>query len=115
MKLRSIGAVALLTFASASFAADPTITLPSAEVLTQQLTKMGLSEIVERTQIIALLADKKKLPIGVHTVIEQELAEYEESIGNTTGIIADQFRGELHTAILKHFPDALKEVQELCQ
>lgn len=117
MKLRLIAIGALLVSACASFAADTTITMPSADVLTQRLKAIGMEHFMEKTNIITQLADQQKAPLGVAGAILEACADYEKYLTQgRAGQASRMFNLSKHllfVAVLEDAPEALEELKGL--
>lgn len=101
-------------YASADVAAKvgQTLTLPSAQELSERLKKTGFDHFMEKTKIHEKLGGQQKKALGVAVQIELSLYDYSQYMKNPmVSAVTAMRKPELLEIFLKDFPEELKALQ----
>ena len=91
--------------------AEP-VKLPNRDVLAHRLREKDFGHFIEKTDLIATLADQEKEALGVITAVELAFCDYKAKMQNPMIEMMMQMRKpELIETILNDYPEAIKEAQ----
>ena len=118
MKLKKILTSLLLISFAATYvnaAEKEIITMPSAEVLKERFSTLGLNYFDEKTGIIEQLANEKKHPMGVVMALELCLYDYNEYMAQQPmiGRMMQINKPIILQALLKDHPEALEQLEKV--
>lgn len=88
------------------------VTLPSAKVLVERLTQIGMAHFAEKTGIHEELGDQQKYAMGVAIAVECAYSNYDAYLKNPKmKQIMNMAKGNLIKTILKDSPEAIAELE----
>lgn len=121
MKTSKLALAFLLCHSFASYGMDKRITMPNKAVLRERLKAINMDHFMEKTNILDVLADKKKAVLGVNIAMELAIADYRKYLTQGPGaspatrpLLAAFLMNKplLIEALLKDHPEGLSALQE---
>lgn len=98
---------------------EKVIVMPHKDVLYKRLANIGLTHFMEKTNIIQVLADQEKYPIGVAMAVELAIDDYINYMCKNspqpqrcpTAILMSMHRSLIYKVLLEDYPEALDELR----
>lgn len=88
--------------------------MPSAEILHERLNLHGFGDFAQSTFIVPQLANKKFIPLGIGTTVENVFGRYKHNMQKSNSPIpVEVTKPELYRLILLNLPAALEELEKL--
>ena len=116
-KMIALGAMLSIPFVGHAMKSKP-VEMPAEGVLRERLGELGLGTFMENSNIVALFAEKRLIPIGVSMVLDLACANFrnylKEEGQEFASITMDEVVDKKHTifeALLKDHPEALEELK----